>query len=156
MKRLPLICLLCLVLLPNAYAQTVAKDAWVRATVAQQESTGAFLELTSPQDARLVEAHSPAAKVVELHEMRMAGNVMQMRPVKGIDLPAGKTVSLSPGGFHIMLIELNGQVKEGDSVPLTLVIEGKDKKRQTVEVKAIARALGAGNASTPMSGEHMH
>jgi hypothetical protein len=90
---------------------------------------------------RLVEARSPVAGVVEIHEMTMVDNVMRMRAVPGLELPAGKAVELKPGGYHVMLMDLKGQVKEGQSVPLTLVVEGRDKKRQTVEVKAQVRAL---------------
>ena len=124
--------------------------AWVRATVPAQKSTGAFMQLTAPAGARLVEARSPAAGVVEIHEMAMVDNVMKMRAISGIDLPAGKTVELKPGGYHVMLIDLKSQVREGQSVPLTLVFEGKDKKRQTLEVKAAARPL-----NTPAKGGEM-
>jgi len=58
-------------------------------------------------------------------------------------LPAGKTVDLKPGGYHVMLMDLKGQVKEGDTVPVTLVVEGKDGKRQNIEVKAAARMSAA-------------
>lgn len=124
-----------------AMAQVTVKDAWVRATVAEQKSTGAFMQLTTPNGSRLVEARSAAAKAAEIHEMAMDGNVMKMRAAPGVDLPAGKAVELKPGGFHIMLVDLKGQIKEGDSVPLTLVFEGKDKKRETLEVKATARPV---------------
>jgi len=98
------------------------------------------------------------AGVVEIHEMRMENNVMKMNAVEGIALPAGKTVNLASGGYHVMMMDLKGQVKEGDTVPLTLVVEDKDKKRQTIEVKAVARALGA-PAKSGMAdghGEHKH
>ena len=68
-----------------ALAQVTVKDAWVRATVPEQKSTGAFMQLTSPTATRLVEARSTAAKVVEIHEMAMDGNVMKMRAVAGVD-----------------------------------------------------------------------
>mgnify|MGYP003344326284 FL=1 len=136
--------LLCLFVVSNAFAQSVSvKDAWVRATVPAQKTTGAFMQLSSPAATRLVEVRSPAAAVVEIHEMAMDNNVMKMRAVKGIDVPAGKTVELKSGGYHVMLIDLKAQVKAGDAVPLTLVFEDKDKKRQTVEVKAEARALNS-------------
>ena len=124
-----------------AAAQVSVKDPWVRATVPEQRATGAFMQLTSPAGARLVEARSPAAKTVEIHEMAMVDNVMKMRAVPGVDLPAGKPVDLKPGGYHVMLIDVKSQIKDGDSVPITLVFEGKDKKRETVEVKAAARPL---------------
>jgi copper(I)-binding protein len=123
----------------QAQAQVTVKDAWVRATVAQQKATGAFMQLQSAQDAKLISAQSPVAGVVEVHEMAMDGGVMKMRAVPNLALPAGKAVDLKPGGYHVMLMDLKGQVKEGDTVPVTLVVEGKDGKRQTIEVKAAAR-----------------
>ncbi len=127
---------------PAANAQTTVKEPWVRATVAQQKATGAFMQLTSAQGGKLISAQSPAAGVVEVHEMAMDGNVMKMRAVNSLELPAGKAVDLKPGGLHVMLMDLKQQMKAGDSVPLTLVIEGKDGKRETVEVKAQVKALG--------------
>lgn len=126
-----------------ASAQVTVKDAWVRATVAQQKATGAFMQLESKQDAKLVSAQSPVAGVVEVHEMAMEGGVMKMRAVPNLALPAGKAVELKPGGYHVMLMDLKGQVKDGDTVPVTLVVEGKDGKRQTIEVKAPARMAAA-------------
>lgn len=137
----------------GAQAQTVVKEPWVRATVAQQKSSGAFMQISSAKDARLVEVRSPAAKTVELHEMAMHGDVMRMRAVDGLALPAGKPVELTPGGYHLMLIDLVQPLKEGDSVPLTLVIEGPDRKRETVEIKAPVRAL---NAAAQAGHVHKH
>ncbi len=122
-------------------AQVTVKDPWVRATVSAQKATGAFMQITSAQDARLVEASSPVAGVVEVHEMVMEKDVMKMRAVKGLDLPAGKTVELKPGGYHVMLMDLKQQMKEGTTVPVTLVVEGKDKKRSTIEIKAPVKPL---------------
>ena len=140
-----------------AQAQVTVKDPWVRATVSQQKATGAFMQITSMQDARLVEAKSPVAGVVEVHEMIMEKDVMKMRAVKGLDLPAGKSVELKPGGYHVMLMDLKQQVKEGDVVPLTLVIEDKDKKRSTIEVKAPAKPLAsAAKAPEKMDQQHKH
>jgi copper(I)-binding protein len=126
-----------------ACAQTTARDAWVRGTVAQQQATGAFMQLTSAQGGKLVLVQSPVAGMVEIHEMAMEGNVMKMRAVAGVDLPAGKAVEFKPGGYHVMLMGLKKPLKEGDTVPLTLVVEGKDGKRQTIEVKAPVKALAA-------------
>ncbi len=137
----------------SAMAQVAVKDPWVRATVVAQKSTGAFMQLSSPAGTRLVEARSPAAGAVEIHEMSMTDNVMKMRAVSGIDVPAGKTVELKPGGFHVMLVDLKSQIKDGDSVPITLVFEGKDKKRETVEVNAPARPL---NQNVPAEKKHSH
>lgn len=135
-----------------AHAQVNVKDAWVRATVAQQKATGAFMMLESKQEAKLVAAQSPVAGVVEVHEMAMDGGVMKMRPIPFLALPAGKAVELKPGGYHVMLMDLKAQVKDGDMVPVTLVVEGKDGKRQNIEVKAPARVM----AQPAMKHEHGH
>ncbi|MEY2685292.1 MAG: hypothetical protein RJA09_2436 [Pseudomonadota bacterium] len=141
----------------QAWAQTPApvdiKDPWVRATVAQQKSTGAFMQLTANADSQLVEARSAIAGVVEVHEMAMDNNVMKMRKVAGVALPAGKTVDLKPGGYHVMLMDLKGQIKEGDLVPVTLVFAGKDGTRSTLDIKAPARAL---NAAAAPAAAHQH
>ncbi len=126
-----------------AQAQVTVKDAWVRATVAQQKATGAFMQLQSAQDAKLVAVQSSAAGVVEVHEMAMDGGVMKMRAIPSLALPAGKAVELKPGGYHVMLMDLKGQVKDGDTVPVTLVVEGKDGKRQSLDLKVPARAAAA-------------
>ena len=132
-----------------AWAQVNVKDAWVRATVAEQKATGAFMQLSAPAGGRLVEVRASVAGVVELHEMSMAGTTMKMRAVPGIDLPPGQAVELKPGGFHVMLMDLKQPLKEGQSVTLTLVVEGPDKKRDSIDVKAVVRPLGA--AAMPMA-----
>lgn len=130
--------------LSAAAQQTVQVGTpWVRATVPQQKATGAFMQLTAPTALRLIEARSPVAGAVEIHQMEMVDNVMRMRQVAGIDLPAGKAVELKPGGYHIMLLDLKGQIKDGDKVPLTLVVEGAGKRRDTIEVSAVARPLAS-------------
>jgi hypothetical protein len=121
----------------GASAELAVKDAWVRATVPGQKSSGAFMELISTSDVTLVSARSPAAGTVEIHEMAMDDQMtMRMRAVKGIDLPAGKPVALKPGGYHVMLMDLKDTVKAGQTVKLTLVV--KDRKGElddfTVEV----------------------
>jgi copper(I)-binding protein len=145
----------------HAHAQVTVKEAWVRATVPQQQATGAFMQLNAAKDTRLVSASSPVTPVVEVHEMAMQDNVMRMRQVPALELPAGKTVELKPGGYHVMLLDLKQQVKEGDTVPLTLVFEGKDGKRETLEVKAPVRALNASAQPSPAApsmgrGEYKH
>ena len=121
-------------------AQVVSvKDPWVRSTVPRQKATAAYMEITAGRASRLLEASSPVAGVVEIHEMRMDKDVMRMRAVPALDLPAGQPVALEPGGYHVMLMDLKGQVKDGDTVPVTLVVEGKDGKRQNIEIKASAR-----------------
>jgi periplasmic copper chaperone A len=125
-----------------AQAQTSVKEPWVRGTVAGQKATGMFAQIISSTGGKLVSASSPAAGVVEIHEMVMDGNVMKMRAVPGLELPAGKAVELKPGGYHLMLMDLKKELKAGETVPVTLVVEGADKKRETIEVKAPVRPLG--------------
>jgi copper(I)-binding protein len=127
-----------------AVAQVTVSDPWVRGTVQGQMATGAFMKLQSSSNAKLVAASSPVAGVVEIHEMAMENNVMRMRAVKALDLPAGRTVELAPGGYHVMLMDLKQQVKDGEIVPVTLVVESAGK-RETIEVKATARAPSARN-----------
>jgi copper(I)-binding protein len=124
-------------------ASVTVKDAWVRATVAQQKATGAFMKLTAKKPVRLVSASSPQAGVVEIHEMAMENDVMKMRAVPALDLPADQMVELKPGGYHVMLMDLKGPVKEGDLVSLSLVVEGPDGRRETLDVKAPVRALNS-------------
>ena len=128
-----------------ALAQTAVKDAWVRGTVAQQKSTGMFANLTSPQGGKLMSASSPVAGVVEIHEMSMDGNVMKMRKLPALDLPAGKAVELKPSGYHVMLMDLKRALNAGDFIPVTLVIVNKDGKKETLEIRAQVRALGKGD-----------
>lgn len=135
-----------------AQANVSVKDAWVRATVPQQKATGAFMQLQAAADSKFVSASSPLTPTVEVHEMAMQGDVMRMRQVQAIELPAGKPVELKPGGYHIMLLNLKAQVKEGDTVPFTLVFEGKDGKRETVDIKAPVKALN--NAAKPTHANH--
>lgn len=124
-----------------AQAQVTVKDPWVRATVPAAKATGAFMMIQSQQDARLVEVRSPIAGVVEIHQMAMDNGMMKMGATDGVDLPAGKPVALASGGYHVMLMQLKRQMKEGDTVPLTLVVQKKDKKLETIEVKAQVKPL---------------
>lgn len=127
----------------QAWAEVTVTEAWVRGTVATQKATGAFMKIRSSEDAKLVAAASPAATIVEVHEMSMKDNVMSMRAVDELPLPAGKTVELRPGGYHVMLIDLAGPLAAGDKVPVTLTIVGKDGRKSTLEVRAEVRAMGA-------------
>jgi copper(I)-binding protein len=128
-----------------AAADISVSDAWARATMPGQKVSGAYMQIQSDTDARLVGASSPAVPRVEVHEMKMDGDVMRMREVTAIDLPKGKTVSLEPGGFHIMLMNLPKPIAVGEVIPLILTVESGGK-RQTVEVKAAARSPMGGGA----------
>ena len=122
-----------------AHAQVTVDKPWVRTTVPQQTTSAAYLTITSVQGGKLVEASSPMAASVEVHEMKMEGEMMKMRGVDALPLPAGKPVELKPNGLHIMLTGLKAPLKAGDVVPIKLVVEDAKGKRQTVDVKATAR-----------------
>ncbi|MDC8760129.1 copper chaperone PCu(A)C [Janthinobacterium fluminis] len=124
-----------------ALAQVSVTAPWIRATVPQGKATGAFMQLQSTEDVRLVEVRSGVAGITEIHQMEMVGQTMKMHAVPGIDLAAGKPLHLAPGGFHIMLLELKRQLKEGETVPLTLVLQRKGKKQETLEVAVPVKAL---------------
>lgn len=141
----------------SALAQVAVSEPWVRATVAEQKATGAFMQLTAAQDARLVSASSPVAGIVEVHEMAMEKDVMKMRKLaNGLALPAGKAVELKPGGFHVMLMDLKQQIKAGDAVPMTLVTEDKTGKQTRLEIKAMARPLATPTEGGKMEMMHKH
>ncbi|MDH0747112.1 copper chaperone PCu(A)C [Pseudomonas sp. GD03842] len=125
----------------SAMAQTRVEDPWVRTTVPGQPSSGAFMRITAQTDSRLLSVASPVASDVQVHEMSMSHDVMRMGPVDSVPLPAGKTVSLDPDGYHVMLMGLKGQIKEGDQVPLILTIESDGGVRETLQVSAPARSM---------------
>jgi periplasmic copper chaperone A len=135
----------------GALAATTVTDAWVRGTVPAQKATGMVAQVTSAEGGKLVSASSPVAKVVQIHEMAMDGQMMKMRQIPSLDLPAGQAVELKPGGYHVMLMDLKQQLKPGSTVPVTLVIEGKDGKRESVNVTAPVKAL-----NTDADMEHHH
>lgn len=125
-----------------ALAQVTVSDPWVRATVPVQKATGAFMTLTPERDGRLIEARSPVAGAVEIHEMVMQGDVMKMRALPtGLSMTKGKAVVFKSGSYHFMLLDLKQQMKAGDTVPIQLIIENNEGKRTTVEIKALVKPL---------------
>ena len=127
-------------------AQLEVNDAWARATPAKAETGVAYLTIQSPTADRLVSASTPVAKKAELHTMSMQGMVMKMRPISGVDIPAGQPVSLKPGGEHIMLLGLKQPLREGQSFPLTLDFEKAGPRTVTVTVEK-AGSKGPGPAA---------
>ena len=122
---------------------------YARATAAGQTTGGGFLKLANGgADDKLLSAAAAVSASVELHEMKMEGDVMRMRHVDGIVLPAGKSVELRPGGFHIMFVGLKEPLKAGDKFPMKLKFE----KAGEVEVTVNVEAPGAAGASVAMDG----
>ena len=128
-----------------AWAQSVSvADGWVRATVPGQKATGAFMKITAKDSAKLVSAASPSAGVVEIHEMKMEKDVMKMAPLaNGLDLPAGKTVELKPGGFHVMLMDLKAPLAADSTVPVTLTFKDAKGNTSSQELKLPVKAMAA-------------
>ena len=117
----------------------------MRATVAGQKGTGAFMHITSKAGMWLVGVATPVAGVAEVHEMKMDGDVMRMRPVPELALPAGREVQLKPGGYHLMLMGLKQPLAAGSQVPVTLLLkDGKGvTSSQTVMLPVTLVAPGA-------------
>ena len=129
-----------------AQAQTInVKDAWVRTTVPGQKATGAFMKITAKEGTRLVGASTPVAGVAEVHEMKMDGDVMKMRAVPVLELPAGKTVELKPGGFHVMLMDLKAALPKDSTVPLTLLFKDAKGVESKLELKLPVAASAPGS-----------
>jgi periplasmic copper chaperone A len=140
-KRITLLALVAAAAAAPVHAQTRVTEPWIRSAVAQQKATGMFAQITSAEGGRLVAASSPIAGTVEVHEMSMDGDIMRMRALpNGLELPAGKAVALKPGGYHLMLLGLKQALKAGDTVPVALVIEGRDGKRETLALDVPVKA----------------
>jgi copper(I)-binding protein len=104
---------------PPAAPLTV-QGAWARAAIAQQDSTGAYMTLEAREPLTLLGADSPAAGIVEIHEMKMVGDVMKMRAADTLPLVPGQPLELKPGGFHFMLMDLKAPFKAGGEIRMTL------------------------------------
>ncbi len=133
-----------------AYAQNVdIRDAWIRTSVPGQKATGAFMKITAKDGTKLVGAASPAAGVAEVHEMKMEGDVMKMRAVSGgLDIAAGKTVELKPGGYHVMLMDLKAALVKDSTVPLTLTFKDARGAESKVELKVPVATTAPAAAGT--------
>jgi copper(I)-binding protein len=135
----------------GALAQVTVLEPWVRATVPNQKASGAFMRVQSATAQRLVGVSTPVAGRAEIHEMAMENNTMRMRQVDAIDLPAGKPVNLASGGYHVMFFDLKRQLKEGETVPVTLVLQDGAKKKSSVTVEAQVKPL---TYVAPAAGHH--
>ena len=134
------------ILATTAFAQNITvADGWVRATVQGQKATGAFMKITAKEPGKLIAGSSPVAGVVEVHEMKMEKDVMKMAALpNGLDLPAGQTVELRPGGYHIMLMDLKAPLAADSTVPVTLVFQDAKGKQTKQEFKLPVKAMMGG------------
>lgn len=138
----------------SAQAESVGVEgAWVRSTVSGQQSGGVFMVISSERNAVLIGAETPAARQVEIHEMKSEGGIMKMRPVSKVELPAGKKVELKPGGYHLMLIGLKKPLQAGDKLPITLKLKNDDQTTSRIEVSAEVRAA---SVAADHAGHSMH
>jgi copper(I)-binding protein len=115
---------------------------WTRATAPTAKAGGGYTTITNQGTTadRLIAARSAASAKVEIHEMKMDGNVMRMRELdKGLEIPAGATVMLKPGGYHIMFMELKAPFAKDAKVPVTMVFE----KAGSIDVELLVQAMGA-------------
>jgi copper(I)-binding protein len=140
----------------TAHAQVEVSDAWVRATGQGQKATGVFMNLTAKKATRLVGVKTDLTSSAEVHEMKMEKDVMKMQAVKALDLPAGKTVALKPGSYHVMLMDLSKPLDEGSPVVLTLLFEDAAGVKTQQEVNAVAKKMAMGGKDKPQHGEHKH
>ena len=148
--------LLVLALVTGAQASdTLAfSNAWIRATPPNANVTGAFVDIqnTGKSADRLLSASSDSVERVEIHEMKMTGELMQMRQLtEGLVIPASQSVQLKPGSYHMMLIAPKRTIAEGQKVAITLVFEKAGKR--TLEFTA---AKQAPKTDAGMSHDHMH
>ena len=143
----------CLVALAQS-APVKVEGAWARATVQGQKGTGAFMSLTSKDATQLVGISTPVAGVAEVHEMKMEGDVMKMRALPLLDLPAGKKVDLKPGGYHIMLMDLKAPLAKDSTVPVTLLFKDAKGVESKLELKLPVTTAAPGAAAG--TAEHKH
>jgi copper(I)-binding protein len=131
--------------------EVTVSDAWARATAPGQAAAAVQMTITSSKAATLVAGLSGAARTVEVHTMFMDGNMMKMRQIDELPLPANKAVSLAEGGYHLMLIGLKKPLKEGEMVPFELTVKFADGSKTTVRAEALVKPLAMTN-----NGGHEH
>jgi copper(I)-binding protein len=133
----------------------VITQAWSRATPNGAKIGGGFLTIENKGSAadRLIGGSGDIAGKVEVHEMAVDNGVMKMRPLeKGLAIEPGKTVKLAPGGYHLMMFDLKGPLKQGDKVPVTLEFEKAGKVTISLDVQGLGAQAPGG---TEHSGDHM-
>jgi copper(I)-binding protein len=125
-------------------APVAVEGAWARSAIPQQGSTGAYMTLTAREPLTLVGAETPAAGIVEIHEMRMEGDVMKMRAADTLPLVPDKPLELKPGGFHFMLMDLQTVFKAGSQIRMTLrFVDAKGAPKKVAVSVPVAAAAPA-------------
>ena len=129
----------------------VISQGWTRATPNGAKIGGGYLTIENKGSApdRLIGGSADVAGSVQVHEMSMDNGVMKMRPVeKGLTIDPGKTVKLAPGGYHLMMMDLKSQLKQGDKVPVTLEFEKAGKVTVSLDVAGIGAQGPAGEGTS--------
>lgn len=129
-----LICMSC-----SAQAELKVTDAWIKSTAPGQPVAAAYMTLTATEDVKVIGSSSSVASSVEIHEMRMTGNIMRMRQLKELQLKAGKSEILAPGGYHLMLQDIKHQIKAGEVVPIVLIIQDKIGNQHKISLNVDAK-----------------
>lgn len=125
----------------------VVTEGWVRSIGPGQQSTAAYMKLKAPVNVQLIDVSTPAAEVAEVHEMILDGNVMKMRARPYLELPAGTTVEMKPGGIHVMLMLLNQPLLKKARIPLTLRFKSSQGLESTLAVTLPVVSAAPGSAS---------
>jgi copper(I)-binding protein len=135
--------LLALAPLSMAHAAIDVNDAYARATPPNATTSAVFatIENTGDKDRVIVEAASQASSVVELHDVIMDGDVMKMRQVKSITVPANGQTILKPGSLHIMLLDVDKPMKEGETINVELTFANGEVQVLTVPVKKVMSGM---------------
>lgn len=158
----------CLFLSPTAFAAAVlfaavaqaatapvtVQNAWARASVPGQSGSGAFMTLTAREPLTLVGASTPVAGVAEVHAMKMEGDVMRMRAMPSLPLPAGQPVELKPGGYHLMLTELKTTLKPNTQIPITLRFRDAKGAESTLQLSVPVSMTPPMHGMAGMPGMH--
>jgi len=124
---------------PASAATPVVSDAWATPSMGGAKMAAGYLKITNPGGLpdRLLSAASPRAGSVMIHEMKMDGAMMSMAPVQGgVEIPAGGSVELAPGGYHMMLEGLTAPLKIGETVPVTLTFEKAGEVKAELSVRS--------------------
>ncbi|NBS13089.1 MAG: copper chaperone PCu(A)C, partial [Gammaproteobacteria bacterium] len=116
-------------------------DFWARASIGMAPNSGAYGQIVSTREDRLISARTPAAAIVEIHEHIKDQGVMRMREVPGgLQIPANQPVLMAPGGYHIMLINVTSPLQADSTIPLTLEFEQAGTVELTVPVRGIMQS----------------
>ncbi len=133
---------LCVSLSGNTCADEISvTDAWTRAGAPGQKVAGIYFDIVSAVDAKLIAVETEIAQVAEFHWMTVENGTMRMRAVLAVVLPAGKTVSFKPGGFHVMLFDLRQRLHAGERIPILLLVEDVNGRQTELKIEVDVRNL---------------